>query len=134
MALHNDVPVTWGSAATITVNSATVQVSDEITLNDYAIGLNITMNANNQGSPASGDTAIFRIHWSTDGTNFDTNEHAQFLATLDTYATNSPGEDPAQRTIGVDRRGGKCKISVECPNAGSRSILVDVSIEDERVQ
>lgn len=134
MALHNDVPVTWSSAATITVNSATVQVSDEISLNDYAVGLSITMNANNQGTPASGDTAIFKIRWATDGTNFDTDEHAQHLYTLDTYATNTPGEDPAQRTIGIARRGGKCKITVECANAATRNMLVDVSIEDERTQ
>jgi hypothetical protein len=134
MALHNDIPVTWSGAANITVNSATVQVSDEITLNDYAVGLNITVSANNQGTPASGDTAKYKIRWCTDGTNYDTDEHAQFLHQLDTYSSSTPGEDPAQRTIGIPRRGNKCKVSVECPNAASRNMLVEVSIEDERVQ
>jgi hypothetical protein len=31
--------------------------------------------------------------------DYDTVEHAQLLCVLDTYATNTPGEDPARRTI-----------------------------------
>ena len=120
------------------VTSATEVVSDVVTLDATCVSLAITVSADNAGTPASGDTAVFRIQWSTGdvladtGDDYDTSEHAQFLTVLDTYATNTPGEDPARRTIIVDVVAQKLKLAVTCANAATRNVTIAARIEEQR--
>ena len=131
--------VQWTGANIKTVNSAAEVVSDLITLDPTCVGLSVSLYANNANStPASGDTAVWRIQWSAGdvradtGDDFDTSEHAQYLTTLDTYSTNVPGENPAQRTIIVDVVAQKFKIAVTCANAATRNVTVSARIEEQR--
>jgi hypothetical protein len=130
--------VTWSSASTLSVTSATEVVSDVITLDATCVALSITVSADNAGTPASGDTAVWRIQWSTGdvlantGDDYDTSEHAQYLTTLDTYSTNTPGEDPARRTVIVDVVAQKFKIAVTCANAATRNVTIAARIEEQR--
>ena len=130
--------VPWATANTLTVTSATEAVSDVVTLEDTCVSLAITVSADNAGTPASGDTAVWRIQWSTGdvlantGDDYDTSEHAQYLTTLDTYATNTPGEDPARRTIIVDVVAKKFKLACTCANAATRNMVIAARVEEQR--
>ena len=130
--------VTWSAANTKSVTSATEVVSDVITLDDTCVALSITLSADNAGTPASGDTAVWRIQWSNGdvlantGDDYDTSEHAQFLAQLDTYATNTPGEDPARMSVPVTPVAKKFVIAVTCANAATRNMTIAARIDEQR--
>ena len=130
--------VTWSAANTKTVTSATEVVSDVITLDATCTTLSIQVSADNAGTAASGDTAVWRIQWSTGdvladtGDDYDTSEHAQFLTSLDTYATNTPGEDPARRTLDVPVVAQKFKLACTCAAAATRNIVIAARIEEQR--
>jgi hypothetical protein len=130
--------ITWSSASSVTVSSATEVVSDQFTIDDTTVLLSLQLSANNAGTPASGDTAIFRIQWSNGdilgntGNDFDTSEHAQYLATLDTYSTNTPGENPARRTIEITPVAKYFKVGVICANAATRNITLHVRADEQR--
>lgn len=135
---RNQTQVTWSAASTLSVTSATEVVSDVITLDDTCVALSIQLSADNAGTPASGDTAVWRIQWSNGdvlantGDDYDTSEHAQFLAQLDTFATNTPGEDPARMTVTVTPVAKKCKIAVTCAQAATRNIVIAARIDEQR--
>lgn len=130
--------VQWSAANTLSVTSATEAVSDVITLDDTCVALSIQLSADNAGTPASGDTAVWRIQWSNGdvlantGDDYDTSEHAQFLAQLDTYSTNTPGEDPARMTVTVTPVAKKFKLAVTCANAATRNVTVAARIDEQR--
>jgi hypothetical protein len=130
--------VTWSAANTKSVTSATEVVSDVITLDDTCVALSIQISADNAGTPASGDTAVWRIQWSNGdvlantGDDYDTSEHAQFLAQLDTYATNTPGEDPARMSVPVTPVARKFVIAVTCANAATRNMTIAARIDEQR--
>ena len=130
--------IQWSAYDSITISSATRTFSDAFTLDDTAVLLGIQLSADNQGTPADGDTAKFYIAWSTGdilgdaGDDYDTDEHVQFIGTLDTYSTNTPGEDPARKTIEVPIAAKKFKIGVECANAATRNIVVRSRADEQR--
>ena len=133
--------VTWSSADSVTVSSATVVWSDPITLNAEDWEGSIQLNADNAGTPASGDVCDVYVAWSNgdvlgdSGDDFDTTEHAEPVGRLDTYATNTPGEDPARRTWSINVSGKKAlKVGVSCPQAASRSIAVRARLVTHRPQ
>lgn len=124
--------VTWSSSSTLSVTSATEVVSDVIDFSTSTLGqpLSIQLHANNAGTPASGDTAVWRIRWSNgdvvndSSDDYDTAEHAEYLVTLDTFATNTPGEDPAIRTVTIFVGGAKAKLACTCANAATRNMTI----------
>lgn len=130
--------VTWSAANTKSVTSATEVVSDVMTIDATCTALSLQLHADNAGTPASGDTAVWRIQWSTgdvvndSGDDYDTSEHAQFIAVLDTYGTNTPGEDPARLTIDVPPKATKYKLAVTCANAATRNVTVSARMDETR--
>lgn len=132
--------VTWSSASSVTVSSATESVSDVYTLDQTCVGASISLSADNAGTPVSGDTAIFRLQWTNGdilgdtGNDYDTSKHAQYLTTLDTYATNTPGEDPARRTLPISIPQGAIgfKVAVTCANAATRNIVIRARVGEQR--
>jgi hypothetical protein len=139
MALtRTQAQVKWSAADSVTVSSASEVVSDQFTIDDTTVLLSLQLSVNNSGAPASGDTAVFRILWSngdilgdTDN-DFDTSEHAQYVATLDTYTANTPGEDPARRTVEITPVAKYFKISVVCANAATRNMVIHVRADEQR--
>ncbi len=130
--------VLWSTANTLSVTSATEVVSDVFTLDDTCINLSITLSADNAGTPASGDTAVWRIQWSNGdvladtGDDYDTSEHAQLLAVLDTFGTNTPGEDPVRRTVSVAPVAKKFKLACTCANAATRNVTIAARVDEQR--
>jgi hypothetical protein len=132
--------VTWSSASSVTVSSATEVTSDLFTLDQTTIGAGIALSVDNAGTPSSGDTAIFRLQWTMGdilgdtGNDYDTSEHAPFLQMLDTYGTSTPGEDPARTTIPIDIPFGAIgfKVAVTCANAATRNMVVRARVGEQR--
>lgn len=130
--------VLWSGASTKLANTAAEFVSDTITLDDSTVALSVQLSANNQGTPASGDTAVWRIQWSNgdvladSGDDYDTSEHAQFLAQLDTYVTNTPGENPARMTVSVTPVAKKFRLSCNCAQANTRSVIISARVDEQR--
>lgn len=130
--------ITWSASQTLNVVSATEVSSDVVTLDDTTIALSIQVSANTANTPASGDTVVWRIQWTNGdvlantGDDFDTSEHAQYLTTLDTYSTNTPGENPARRTIDVPIVAKKFKLAATCTQANLRSVSIAARIDEQR--
>src|SRR5512146_108693 len=122
--------VTWSSASSVTVNSASIVWSDPVALNVEDWDGDLQVYADNQGTPASGDVCDVYIAYSTGDIlgdscdDFATAEHAEFVMRLDTYPTNIPGEDPASRVVPMRTTTSSCKIGVSCPQAATRNIVV----------
>ena len=138
---HPEQQVVWATASSKTLSSSARADSDEVAFNVEDWSFDLQLSADNQGTPASGDVLNVYIKWSTgdilgdSGNDYDTDEHATFITQLDTYSTNTPGEDPARRTIfGIPRAGTACKVSVDAPNAGTRNIVVRARIVTHRGQ
>lgn len=124
--------VTWSAANTKTLSAATRADSDAVTIDSSVVGISLSVRCDNQGTPASGDVLNVYIKWSNGdldagggADDFDSDEYAMFWAQLDTYATNTPGEDPCTRTLPLDPMMGKAfKLSVDSPNAATRNMLL----------
>jgi hypothetical protein len=135
----NTQQVQWAAADSKTVAANTIQWSDAITLNVEDWDGSLQVSADNAGTAAAGDTCDVYIGWSNGdvlgdtGNDFDTDEHAEFVGRLDTYATNSPGEDPARKTWDINVSGKVAlRIGVICPQAATRNIAVRARLTTHR--
>lgn len=139
MALtRTQTQITWSAEDGVIVSDANEVVSDEFTVDDTTVMLSLQLIAFTIASPVAGDTAVFRIQWSVGdstgavGNDYDTSEHAQYLATLDTYAANTPGENPARRTVEIMPVGKYFKIAVTCANAAARNVSIRARADEQR--
>jgi len=135
-----ETQITWAAASSKTVSANTIQWSDAYPCDVTDFTGNIQINADNAGTPASGDTCDVYVAFTTgdilgdSGDDFDTDEHAQFLGRLDTYASNTPGEDPARRSFEVELSGKKAfKVGVICAQASTRNIVVRARLTSHRL-
>lgn len=108
MALtKTDGQVLWSSSNTKSLNSTSRFDSDAVTVSDGDISYQLQLAADNSGTPASGDYVDVYIKCTNgdvkndSSDDYDTDEHATYLTRLDTYGSNTPGEDPAVRTLDV---------------------------------
>lgn len=130
--------VLWSAASSISVSAASNATSDAHTFNASDWSAAIQINADNNGTPASGDTVSVYILWTTgdilgdSGSDYDTVEHAQLLCTLDTYATNTPGEDPARKTIPLDNIAALGFKLYAVNNSAGRAITVRARVVTQR--
>lgn len=134
MALgRTEQQITWAAANTKTLSAATRADSDEIVIDSSCVAISVQVRCDNAGTPASGDVLNVYVKWTNGdldaggGANdYDTDEYAMPLMVLDTYATNTPGEDPATRTLPIDPNMGKAfKLSIDSPNAATRNMVVN---------
>ncbi len=134
-----ETQVLWAAASSKTVSAATIQWSDAVACTVLDDAYQLEVNADNAGTPASGDTCVVYIGRTTgdilgdSGNDYDSDEHGEQVMYLDTYATNTPGEDPARKTVPVDLRG--CtgyRVGVICAQAATRNIVVRARVSCER--
>lgn len=140
-ATINETQVLWSAATSITLTAATRQDSDAILMNAADIGGSLQISADNSGTAAAGDVVDVYAKWTAgdtlgdSGDDYDTAEHAQFLCRLDTYASNTPGEDPARKTVPLAVCGRKgLRVSIEAPQAATRNIVVRARLVTNRQQ
>jgi hypothetical protein len=104
-----ETQITWSSASSLSVSSASNGTSDAFTFDASDWAGAIQLSADNNGTPASGDTVDFYVLWTSGdilgdtGSDYDTVEHAQKLCTLDTDCIDTDyeiaqkhGEDAAE--------------------------------------
>lgn len=125
--------ITWAAASSITTTSTTIQWSDAFTYNIEDWDAEILCKTLNNGTPASGDTASWYVAYSTDGgTTYATSEFSEFLMLLDTYAADTPGENPSARSAPLRTAAAMLKIGVQAGSA--TSMTHSASIETHRPQ
>lgn len=132
---NNDAAVTWSASSTKSLTSNTTrEASDAVSINADAVQASLQVKIDNSGTPASGDTVDLWISWSPDASVYDTEEHAQFLGRLDTYATNDPGEDPASRTYTLNVSGKQSfKLLARGNQAASRNVTLSAIYNEHRM-
>ena len=140
-SMINETQVNWSAASSVSLNTASRVDSDAIALNVEDWDGSLQVSADNSGTPASGDTVAVYVKWSNgdvlgdSGDDFDTDEHAEFVCLLDTYPTNTPGEDPARKTVDIDVSGKKAlKVSVVAAQGATRAITVAARLVTHRPQ
>ena len=125
---RSEVQVVWSIARFLSIAAAGNGTSDAITPSAAAVKMQITLKADNGGTPASGDTVDFylmRTSGDPDGTatdEYDTAGHAGFLAQLDTNT-----EDPAIKTVDIPVAWKGAKLYA-VNNAAANSIVVSAAI------
>lgn len=140
MASIQELAITWDTgSASKSVTSATLVTSDVLALTAGDYDYQLQVSADNAGTPASGDLCIVSIARTTgdilgdSGDDYDTNEHAEQVMTLDTVAANTPGEDPVRKTVPVNISGAKgVRLVISCPQAASRNITVRARLSCQR--
>lgn len=136
---RSETQITWSSASSKSVSSATTETSDAFTFNVEDWDGVVQLSADNDGTPAAGDTVSFFIAYTSgdilgdSGSDYDTTEHATFLALLDTVAANTPGEDPARVTVPIHTGALGFKIIAKNNSAG-RAITVRARVVTHRPQ
>lgn len=137
----NEAQITWSSASSVTLNSNSRVDADAVTLNVEDWDGSVQLSADNNSSASSGDVVDVYVKWSNgdvlgdSGDDFDTDEHAEFLCRLDTYATNTPGEDPVRKTVPLWVSGKKAfKLSVVAAQGATRAITVRARLVTHRPQ
>lgn len=137
-ATRNETQITWSSASSVTVSSATVVWSDALLFHVDDWEAELQVNADNAGTPATGDVCDVYIAYTTgdilgdSGNDYTSVEHSEFAARLDTVSANIPGEDPATRSFPVRTAPLGFKVGVSCPQAASRNIVVRARVVTHR--
>lgn len=137
----NETGITWSAAASVSLSTNSRVDSDAVSLDieDWDAALQVSVD--NSGTPASGDVVDVYVKWTSgdvlgdSGDDYDTDEHAEFLARLDTYTTNTPGEDPARKTVPLMVSGKKgFKLSVVAAQGATRAVTVRARLVTHRPQ
>ena len=125
----NESQVLWSTASSISLSTTSAFTSDAVAINADDAGGSVQVSADNAGTPSSGDVVDVYVTWSNgdilgnSGDDFDTTEHAEWLCRLDTYALNTPGENPARKTIPLRVYGKKAfKIIAVAAQGATRAI------------
>lgn len=135
----NLTPIEFSAVNSMTtpkaLNSTAFFDSDVVTFSADATDCLLQCKADNQGTPASGDTVDVYLRVTLDGgTTYDTDEHMRWVMRLDTYPTNTPGEDPATQSRWINVRGvPKAKFAFKAAQGGTRTINVSAQINEHTV-
>lgn len=137
---RNETGITWSAAAYTDITSGSNATSDAFTFNIEDWDAVLTLYADNQGAPASGDTLDVYVEWtsgSVDGSagdDYDTAKGAKWVARLNTYSTDADGEDPQQKTIELSNIAAKGLKVYAKNNSAGRTIRLRAEISTHRVQ
>lgn len=132
----NLTPIAFSSTSSMTtpkaLNSTAFFDSDAIAFSADATDCWLQVKADNQGTPAGGDTVDVYLRASLDGgTTYDSDEHMRWVTRIDTYGANTPGEDPATQTVQIYVRGiPGGKIAFKAAQGGTRTINVSAQINE----
>ena len=127
---RSELQVTWATAAnSSSISSGSNENSEAFTFSATTFDAIVQLKADNDGTPASGDTVDFYVLYTSgdpDGAStdeYDTDSHGTWLATLDTNT-----EDPAGTHVEISvAKGGKIRA---VNNSGGRAITVSATITE----
>lgn len=103
----SQVDVLWAGASSKSVASLGNATSDAFSLASNAVAAQIQVEANNGGTPVSGDTIDCWILFSLDDSLYDSTNQAAFLMRLDTN-----GQNPAVLTVPIPASWKSAKLYV----------------------
>lgn len=128
---NNEQQVTWSSSNSVSVSADGSQTSDAVTLSTTTFAAMVTLKADNNGTPASGDTVDFYALLTCgdpDGAGADEypndDSDGTFLARLDTNA-----DDPAVATVSLPVA--KAVKLYAKNNSSGRAITVSACINEK---
>lgn len=135
---NNVTAVAFGGTSTVAtpkgLNSTSRFVFDAVTIHADAVSASLEVYLDNQGTPASGDWVDVQVAYSADGTNYETDEHAQTLGRIDTVSANDPGEDPARRVFTLNVSGKQSlKPILRANQGGTRTINATLRYNEHRM-
>ena len=127
-----ETQIVWSAANNLSISAGSTGTSDAFTFDATSFNATITLKADNNGTPTSGDKVDFYLLYTNgdpDGTSsdeYDSATQGTWLATLDTN-TN----DPAQTTVAINpsAKGGKIYAK---NNAGSNGITVSATMYETK--
>ena len=129
----NDSALQWSASSTKSLNSTSRFDSDAKAINADAHTVVLQITCDNSGTPASCDYVDNWIKWSSDGSTFDTDEHAEYLGRLDTYGSNDPGEDPCTKTYEIAAVGKQSyKLTSKANQGGTRAVTISAVHNEAR--
>lgn len=125
--------ITWSTSDTVSVGSSSSDTSDEQSISDDAVAGELTVKADNAGTPASGDVLDVKILYNNgdpdadpdSADEFDTSANARVVRKLD---TNS--EDPVIVSIPIRISAKSFKVFVE-NQASSNSITASAQYNEQ---
>lgn len=131
-ATREQTQILWEGAAEKLINVTNTWVlSDAFTFDASDWDAELQVWADNQGTPAAGDTALFGIFYSTGDVTGDAvddyvNQNCnEYLTTLDTYASDEAAADGVLSRVVPLRTGPMAfKIGVYCAQAATRNIKI----------
>ncbi len=128
----SETQIQWSAANSVSVAASGNATSDAFSFDTASILAMITLKADNNGTPAAGDTVTFYLLYTTgdpDGTGsdeYDSTTQGTLLAVVDTNIT-----DPAQTTVEVcpSAKGGKIYA---VNNNATRAITVSATMYETK--
>lgn len=132
---HNEVKITWDTGSnTDTIATATATSSDDFSFNTAAVAAGITLKADNQGTPASGDTVDFYLLYSAgdpdaaaSADEFASTNHPVWIGQIDT----NDGINPAVLSVGnIDVTFKKMRLYTV--NNGASTVIVGAVVTEIR--
>ncbi len=127
-----ETQIVWSAANNLSVSAGSTGTSDAFTFDATSFNATLTLKADNNGTPASGDSVTFYLLYTNgdpDGTGadeYDTTTQGTLLAILDTNTS-----DPAQTTVSVNpsAKGGKIYA---VNNSGGRAITISATMYETK--
>lgn len=128
----SETQITWSAANSVSVAASGNATSDAFSFDATSLLAMITLKADNNSTPAAGDTVTFYLLYTTgdpDGTGsdeYDSTTQGTLLAVVDTSIT-----DPAQTTVEVcpSAKGGKIYA---VNNNATRAITVSATMYETK--
>lgn len=120
--------VLWSTANYISVSASSNSTSDAHTFDSTSVSAMISMKADNDGTPSSGDTIDFYLLYTTgdpDGAGadeYDTAGHGMHVGVL-----NTNSEDPVRKTVEIPVSAKGFKVYA-VNNSSGRAITVSAEI------
>ena len=140
MALtRHETQIQFSASNSVNLNDNNFHWSDAFSFDATDVNALLQFSADNSNvAPADGDTVEVKIAFTTGdllgdtGDDFDTEEHASYLKTLDTYATNTPGEDPARGSVSIPVGAKGFKIGAKAAQGATRAITFRARVATQR--
>jgi hypothetical protein len=134
-ATHNQSQVFWSAAATQSINAGANATSDAVTFNTADVDGMISVKADNNGTPAAGDTVDVYILYSNgdpdadadSADEWDTVNEPIWLCNLNTLLA-----DPQIKTVPISVAAKSFKLYA-VNNSGGRAITVSAQMTTVRV-
>jgi hypothetical protein len=133
----NETQVQFSSTNEITINNTSWNLSDPVALNVEDWDAELLMWADNQGTPASGDTVEVRVLYtngSVDGSAGDdyvNQDNGEYMALLDTY-NNDDGNGVVLSSVPLRTCPDGFKLAVKAAQGSTRNIKFRALLQTHR--